>query len=673
MATLTIPGLGSNLPIDNIISSLMSVESQPLTQLASKEASYQAKISALSQVKGSLSSFQAAALTLQSASSFSSTQAGSSLSDVATLSATDKAAAANYSLFVEELAQNQKLATAAFSSASSVIGSGKLTFSFGTTSGATFTANPEKTAKTVDIPANATLNDIRDAVNAAKIGVTASVVNDGSGYRLVYTSQDTGTANSLKIVNSADSGALAGLAHDPAGTTLTTVQVAKDAKIQLDGITIIKSSNTITDAVDGLTITLKKKQTAGDASVALSVSKDSSGIKKTLDGFVKAYNDLNKTLKNLTAFDTSAEPKQGEQRAAAALNGESVVRNIQSQIRNVFNQVQDVGGAYRIPADVGIGFNTDGTIKLDATKLQKAIDDNPQDIAKLFGAVGTPSDAQIGYVSATTKTTTGSYAINLTGLQNGILQSAAAVPASLTVAEAAPATGQSFQVKINGTSSGMLTLANGIYNPASLATALQAAINGDATLQAAGAKVSVAVDSTSGKLLINSNKTGSSSSVEVVSGLSSVGGFSLFADASVGTPGQDSVSGTIGGYAAIGDGRNLTGAVGTAVEGLKISVDGGGLGDRGTVDLTRGFAFELDKILTGLLDSKNGPITSRTEGLNTSIKNIGKQRDALNLRLQDTEARYRKQFSALDTLVSQLNTTGNYLTQQLASLSSSNG
>lgn len=677
MAAFSIPGLGSNLPIDSLITGLMNIEKQPLTQLDAKTTSYQNKLSALGQVQGSLASFQGAAIALQNSSNFSATKASSSLSDVVSISAGDKAAAGSYALSVQTLAQNQKLATSAFSSATSVIGSGKLTFSFGTTSTTgtpptpSFTPNPDKTEQTVTIPANATLNDIRDAVNAAKIGVTASVVNDGTGYRLVYTATDTGTNNSLKIVNSDDGGTLSGLAHDPAGATLTVVQAAQDASFTLDGIPITKHSNTVTDAIDGLTLTLKKAQASGDAPAQLTVSKDTSGIKSTLNAFVKAYNSLKSMLTSVSAVDTSTPVQAGTQRDAAPLNGDSIIRSIQSQIRGVFNKIQDVGGAYRVPAEIGLGFDKNGNMTLDNTKLQKAIDANPQDIAKLFGAVGTPSDAQVSFISSSSNSVAGRYAVNISGLQHGVLSSAAAVPSSLTI----PPAGQAFSVNIDGTAdSGSLLLPGGDYSPASLATALQTAINGDSALAAAGAKVSVTVDSATGKLLLSSSKTGSASTVKVVSGLSNVGGVSLFADGAAGTPGQASVSGMLGGYAAVGDGNALTGAVGTPVEGLKISVDGGGTGDRGTVTLTRGFAFDLDKALSGMLDSKNGLIASKTAGLNASIKSVADQRDALNLRLADTEARYRKQFNALDSLVSQLNSTGTYLTQQLANLpgSSSN-
>ncbi|AXK39362.1 flagellar filament capping protein FliD [Crenobacter cavernae] len=679
---LSVGGLGSGLQVDDLVSKLMAVESQPLNQLTVKEASYLAKVTALGSIKGAVSAFQTATKALQDVSKFSSLTASSGNKDVVDVSAGDQAAVGSLSIKVDQLAQNQKLASTAFSSSKSAIGSGTLRFYFGTDNGgAGFALNGDKSYKDVATPTGATLEGVRDAVNKANIGVTASIVNDGSGYKLVYSSNDTGTKNALKVASNdasltsltnADKLFTDGTFSATTATTsanLSSVQAAKDAKFTLDGIAIVKSSNVVGDAVDGLTLTLKKAQESGDAPVSLSVAKDTSGIKKTLEGFVKAFNDLNKALNDSSSFDPS-EPKKGETRKAAALNGESVIRTLRTQIRNAFNVAQDVGGAFRVPADVGINFNADGSMKLDSTKLQKAIDSNPQDIAKLFGSVAAPTDSQVRFVSAGSKTATGTYAVNLTNLQNGVLLGADKVPASFTLNTAA-----NFTVKIDGVQSDPISLGTGNYTPATLATAVQNAINADGKLTAAGAKVGVTVDSVTGKLVLSSQKTGSGSTVEVTDGGltgldTSAGALNLFA-MGAGVAGGTSVSGTIGGHAAVGDGKTLTGAVGTPVEGLKLEITGGATGDRGTVTVTKGFAIALDKVLTELLDSKNGPIAARTEGLNKSAKDIGKQRDSLSSRLQDIEKRYRAQFNALDTLMSQFTSTSNFLTQQLAGLSKS--
>jgi flagellar hook-associated protein 2 len=129
------------------------------------------------------------------------------------------------------------------------------------------------------------------------------------------------------------------------------------------------------------------------------------------------------------------------------------------------------------------------------------------------------------------------------------------------------------------------------------------------------------------------------------------------------------VAGTIGGLAVVGSGQTLTGQAGSIVEGLKIDITGGSVGDRGTISFSQGYAYQLNNLATSFLGAK-GLIGSRTEGLNQNIKDITKQRDAFNTKLDATEARYRAQFTRLDTMLAQMQSTQAYLTQQLASLAS---
>ncbi len=130
-------------------------------------------------------------------------------------------------------------------------------------------------------------------------------------------------------------------------------------------------------------------------------------------------------------------------------------------------------------------------------------------------------------------------------------------------------------------------------------------------------------------------------------------------------------AGTINGAAATGTGQHLTGATGSVTEGLKIQIMGGATGARGTLNFSRGYAYQLDTLASSFLNS-TGPITGRTDGINKTIKDIGNQRDALNRRLVDVETRYRAQFTALDTMISSMNNTSSFLTQQLANLPKNN-
>ena len=133
--------------------------------------------------------------------------------------------------------------------------------------------------------------------------------------------------------------------------------------------------------------------------------------------------------------------------------------------------------------------------------------------------------------------------------------------------------------------------------------------------------------------------------------------------------GSDSTNtaGTINGVAGTGANTTLTGAIGDASAGLRIEVNGGATGSRGTITYSIGYASKLNTLLTSLL-SDDGILAARTDGINTSIKNIDKQSDAISTRLTAVEARYRAQFNKLETLISSMSSTSTYLSQQIAAI-----
>ena len=178
--------------------------------------------------------------------------------------------------------------------------------------------------------------------------------------------------------------------------------------------------------------------------------------------------------------------------------------------------------------------------------------------------------------------------------------------------------------------------------------------------------MNVAIAAVTNVVTLTSNRYGTASNVSVTGGTGRTNlGFSS-ATTSVGAD----VAGLINGVAATGSGQYLTGATGNLAEGLKIQISGGVTGNRGTVNYSRGYAYQLDKLTDTFLGS-NGPISSRTDGIDRSVKDIGNRREVINRRLVDVEKRYRAQFTALDSLLSSLSTTSNFLTQQLAAISTS--
>jgi len=662
----------TNLDINSIVSQLMSVERRPLSKLDQQEASYQAKLSAYGSIKGAIAGFQTALLGLNNAGVYQSVKATASDTTVFSASATSTAVAGTYSLEVASLTQAQKLVAAGQPSQTESIGTGAattVTFDFGTISGtldpltgiydpgATFTGNGNPSKSITIDSSNNSLQGIRDAINAAGVGVTATIVNDGSGtpYRLALSSNNSGASNSLRIAvaGGGDASVTGLLAHDPTGTqNLSETVTASNASFKVNGIPVTKTSNTITDVIEGVTLNLSKVTTSP---VTLTVARDTSTVSSSISGFVKAYNDIVATLKNSSGYN--AETKQG-----GILLGDSTVRNLQNQLRNMLNTaVTGASGSLTRLADVGVNFQKDGTLAVNQTKLNDAINNHFSDIASLFTSVGKASDSLIGFSAATGTAKPGSYALSV----SQIATQGKAVGSALVAFPTSIAAGvnDTLSLLVNGISASV-TLSAGDYATAeALAAELQSKINGVSALSSAGATVAVTASSVDGKLTVTSLKYGSTSSVDLTSGTALA---TLGLDAPTETDGVDA-AGTIGGVDAVADGQKLSAGSGAAM-GLSIIVNGGALGDRGVLTYSQGYASILNSWTTSVLSS-DGMISSRTKGIDSSIKDIGRQRVEMERRLVAVEQRYRAQFIALDKMMSSMNQTSTYLTQQLAQLS----
>lgn len=390
MATLSSAGIGSGLDVNGIVSQLMTLEKQPLTLLQQQQSSFNTQISAIGQLQSVMAGFQTAAQGLASATATPAYQATSSDISVLSASASGSAVAGNYSIGVTQLAQSQKIVAGGVASTTAAIGTGAATtltidfgtisggsYSGGTYSGASFTANAAKTPISVTINAsNNTLAGIRDAINAKNAGVTATIVNDGSGtpYRLVLTSTDSGAANSLRIGVAGDAALQGLLAYDPAGTQhLSQLQSAQNAQLTVDGIAITNASNTVTDAVQGVTLNLFKLNAPG--TTQLSVAQNSSSLTNAINALVNAYNNVNSAITSATA-------------QKATLQGDSTTLTIQRQLRTALSDVLGTSGIYKSLADINVTLQKDGTLAVDTTKLQAKLASNFADVSAVVSAFG---------------------------------------------------------------------------------------------------------------------------------------------------------------------------------------------------------------------------------------------------------------------------------------------
>jgi flagellar hook-associated protein 2 len=374
MATVTSLGVGSGLDLNTLLTGLMTAERQPITLLQQQQSTLQSQVSALGQIKSSLSNLQSAADAISTQAKFAAYQASSSDSTVLSASAATGAVPGSYSIEVSQLAAAQKLRSAGYASSSSTIATGTLTIATGTSG----TDGYNSVNITVD-SSNNTLAGLRDSINSSGAGVVATIVSDGStnGSHLVLTSKNGGTANQITMSG------LSGFDYDSTSSSgsLTQLQAGQDAKFTIDGISVTKSSNTVTDAIDGVTLNLTKTNVGSPTT--LNVTRDTSAMTTKIQAFVTAFNNLNSTLKNVSAWDQDSK-------TGAALSGDYSVRSVQSRMRSVMTGTVagNLGGYSRL-SDVGITLQADGTMAVDSTKLTAALSDPAKDVSKLFTGAGT--------------------------------------------------------------------------------------------------------------------------------------------------------------------------------------------------------------------------------------------------------------------------------------------
>ena len=663
MASITSAGIGSGLDINGLVTQLIDAEAAaPTARLASRQSDLELRLSAYGQLNSSLSSLTSSLSSLKSFSTFRSYSTTSSDSDIFTASSNGNISKASYDINVTSLAENHKLSTdpalagAKFTEVTDTLSTGTLTFKFGTTDFVGpntyngFVQSTEKAAETVTIT-DSSLEGVRDAINDAAIGVTASLIYDGTNYRLAISSDDTGEDNSLQITVSDDDGdsddasGLSLLAFNATANHLEQNEAAKNAALTLNGIAITSNTNTVSDAIDNVSINLKSTGAA-----ELSVDIDTAKVKTAVTGFVASYNAFIGTVNQLSAYDPDT-------RVAGELNGDGVTRSITSNIQRIIgNPVGTLGDDFTILAEIGITTDPEtGRLLINDTTLDSQLDNNFDKFISLFAAFGETTDAQTNFISSSEDTVVGNYAVNISTIatQGSLVGSAAA---NLTITEGS---NDEITINIDGTST-TITLAAATYSTAAeLVTELRTKINENSTFKNSG--ISVDITESAGVFSLTSKAYGSSSVVEIVGGN---GLTDLIGGSATSTEGVD-VAGTIGGVAATGVGQLLTGT--GSASGLVLNITGANLGDRGSVDFKRGYAEQLSSYVNSLL-AADGFFKSTTASLEDRLDSVADDRNRLADRLVSIEARLRAQFGALDVLISRLQNTSNFLTEQLASL-----
>lgn len=358
MAGIQAPGIGSGLDINSIVTQLMALERQPINVLERKESTINSQISAFGQLKSKVSDFQTAMAELGSAEKFRVYAANSTDEDVLEITASSSAAKGIFSVEVQRIAENHKLASAAQADAdtTTVSSASPMTIQVG--------------ADSFDVAVDGkTLQEIRDEINKAtdNKGVTASILHDDEGYRLLLTGDETGSDHFIQLTN--DPLALTSINEDRDENA--TFEAADLDAVMLfeNNFTVTRSSNSVSDLIDGVTLDIKKPGT-----VVIDVSRDDDAIKESVQAFADAYNALKDEIDN---------QRNGQ------LEADSTLSSIESRLRGVLNSGNAItDSSFNYLSEVGLAVDKEGQMKLDSDLFIKQMNADFSSVVNLFSIEG---------------------------------------------------------------------------------------------------------------------------------------------------------------------------------------------------------------------------------------------------------------------------------------------
>ncbi|PTU67860.1 flagellar protein [Chromobacterium sp. Panama] len=370
------------LDVQTIVSQLMAIDSRPLVASQKKLEGYNTQLSDLGKIGSALSALQSAITSLSSGSFLQAFKASSSDSSVAGVSTTSGGVSGTYVVNVTKLATSRQLVFDQFNNTDIKDAQAELASAPDTLK---FTINgKEQTVKLREKPGEkVTLQSISDKINAEGMGINASVVKNGENYKLVLASTASGTDNKFTIsVGGTDSGGtsgstLAGLSQS--ATAATESKDAGNADLTVNGVQVTSGSNKVSTAIPGVDLDLYK----ASSSTTITLSQDSAGINKGVQGFVDAYNQVLSAIKDARG---------------GSMKGNASILSIQQQLQNVLTKSipgVDPVNSYAYLSQAGISIQKDGTLKLDTTKFNDALKKDPTAIKNLFGNTSNNGIAQL--------------------------------------------------------------------------------------------------------------------------------------------------------------------------------------------------------------------------------------------------------------------------------------
>ena len=658
MANISSLGIGSGVLTSDLVDQLVQAERAPTeNRLAKKTEQTQALISAYGKLRSAITELRLPMRQLSAPDNLKAFSASSSNEDIAVSVDSANASRGTYSVDVTSLASAQALASRdVFADRDSTsVGQGSLTLNVG-----------DKTTNITIDSSNDTLQGLANAINEADAGVSAGVIDTGSGFQLVFSADETGTANSVSISVSGDSGGtntdnqglsrFAFNADMDADSGLQQTIAASDAVMKINGVEVTRSTNSFENVIDGLTFDI-----AATGTSTIKVEQDFGAVADRVQGFVDKFNSLQSTIDKLAGFNAEAG-------VGSLLTGDSTVRTIQNQLRQVLTRVVPglENANVRSLADVGITTNFEtGGLEFDREIFEEQLKNNPDDVTALFAEQGRATDSQVEFVRSGSLTKPGTYDIDITqAASQGNLLASTALASNITI----DGSNDELILQVNGATTVSLQLTQKTYTSAQdLADEIQAQLNSNNALNAADSSMRAELDA-DGKLSLTSAKYGSESAVSL-SSAENAATFGL--DSVTKTSGVD-VAGTIDGRTVGGDGQVLfLGSGNGDASGLQVRILGGQTGSRGSISFVEGVAERTVNLVTNFVGAE-GVLESRAQGLTRELEQIQESQSRLDERLAGYRERLVSQFTAADSLIARLNSTQDYVSQQLAALAPQN-
>lgn len=670
-------GAGSGIDSGALVKQLTEIErAAPQGRIDAKREKAEAQISDFGLMASAMDKLKSAVTALTAKEGLYSKSASYTDSDALVPTKLDtNVQPGTYSMEVKALAASQSLSFAGLPSASDAVGEGVLTFNFGSWDRDTnkdpteFVVDPSAKTYTVTIDStNNSLNGLKDAINKAEMGVQASIIFDGTGHRLVI-SAPSGANKELQITaaeagdtpTNTDAGGLSRFAFNDAIASIADVekQMGADAELVINGLALTRSSNKITDVVQGLTLDLLKA--APGEVVTVTVSDDKSFAEEKIRGFVDAYNAFLEEVKPAFSFNKEEE-KWG------SLRNDSLAKSVLTRFRSVIGAAIPglTDSNYSALTNLGIRTQLDGTLKINEDDFEKAMSNNFADVQKLLAPHTNSSTSDITVNSFGKQTQAGSYDVVITTPPSKGYFSGASMDAGVTFPNF-DTTGKSysFTLNINGVESNSIALStDAVYaSTDELAAAMQSAINADAKFKEGGITAVVTYDADTNSMSITSNRYGANSWVNVVSASGDA-----ITDLGIaqgnGTKGVN-VAGTVNGVPGFGLGNVLLPKLGEKAEGLSMIIGENATG--GTVSFSRGFAGQMEE-LVGQFMQTNGLFDSREDILQRQLVDLDDQETRLERRMTAFHERLLQQFIAMESILNGLNSQGGFLENLVDSL-----